>query len=112
MGEKGGGRRNEALDLSVYSLALVIVLGAERLNWKPPPVWAAEGAGNAFAIKQEAPDAEGETGETPPPSPAPARNVQRRAGEGPGVVGLTGGAEQDRDIRGFSTYSPRRSRQE
>jgi phage terminase large subunit GpA-like protein len=39
---KPGQHRNEALDLSVYALALVIaVLGAEKVaDWSNPPTWA------------------------------------------------------------------------
>ncbi|MBD8875427.1 phage terminase large subunit family protein [Roseibium polysiphoniae] len=46
---KKGKKRNEAFDLGVYALALVIVLKGERINWDRPPTWAAELDRNAFA---------------------------------------------------------------
>ncbi|WP_193778460.1 terminase gpA endonuclease subunit, partial [Pseudovibrio sp. WM33] len=52
-----GRKRNEALDLGVYGLALVLVLRAEKINWKRPPIWARRMETNSFAAlrpKQEA----------------------------------------------------------
>jgi phage terminase large subunit GpA-like protein len=63
--KRPGVRRNESLDLSVYALALVIVLGAEKIAWDRPPAWAAPGRGNAFAVGDAA-DPEGDA----PPEPA------------------------------------------
>jgi phage terminase large subunit GpA-like protein len=48
--KKPGIKRNEALDLSVYSLALAIVLGAESVNEDNPPAWARVGPDNAYAV--------------------------------------------------------------
>lgn len=57
-GEKGwekkpGVKRNEALDLSVYNLALIIVLGCEQIKENAPPAWALPDARNAFAVLNE-----------------------------------------------------------
>lgn len=49
--KRPGVRRNEALDLSVYALALVIVLDAERINFERPPAWARMDGENSFAIR-------------------------------------------------------------
>ncbi|WP_282129680.1 terminase gpA endonuclease subunit [Roseobacter litoralis] len=54
-GDKGwakrpGVQRNEALDLSVYALALAIVLEAEAINWENPPIWATPGHKNMMAV--------------------------------------------------------------
>ena len=48
--KRPGVKRNEALDLAVYDLALAIVLGAEKINWTRPPAWAVIGPGNSFAV--------------------------------------------------------------
>lgn len=64
--KRPGVQRNEALDLSTYSLALAIVLEAEAINWSNPPAWALPGPGNLMA---QAP--EGETPAKPDPA-APA----------------------------------------
>ena len=55
-----GGARNEAVDLSYYGKALVIVLKAEKIDWHNPPGWAAPGAASSLArpIGSERPDAE------------------------------------------------------
>lgn len=37
---KPAGARNEAFDLHVYNRAACIKLGAEKINWQSPPVWA------------------------------------------------------------------------
>ena len=57
-GKRPGVQRNEALDLSVYALALVIVLEAEAINWDSPPVWAKQGPSNHMAVAHQI---EGET---------------------------------------------------
>lgn len=44
-----GQRRNEALDLAGYGLALAITLGAERIDWSRPPAWALDGPQNAWS---------------------------------------------------------------
>ncbi len=48
--KRPGVKRNEALDLAVYDLALSIVLGAEKINPNRPPAWAVKGPGNSFAV--------------------------------------------------------------
>jgi phage terminase large subunit GpA-like protein len=58
---KPGVRRNESWDLAVYSAALAIVLGAERVDWSRPPAWAEVGPGNAWA----APEAQTGTAKAP-----------------------------------------------
>ena len=50
-----GVKRNEALDLAVYSLALAIVFGVEALNWDAAPPWARQGPDNPFAIRPKSP---------------------------------------------------------
>lgn len=62
--KKPGVKRNEALDLACYQLALAIVLGAERIDWTRPPAWALCGPGNAWS-------APGDAGKEPPPAPKP-----------------------------------------
>lgn len=52
--KKPGIKRNEALDLAVYDLALAIVLKVEKINWADPPAWAALGPGNSFAVNATA----------------------------------------------------------
>ena len=47
---KQGQKRNEALDLAVYSLALAIVLGVEKMDWENPKPWAALAEFNSFAV--------------------------------------------------------------
>lgn len=48
--KKPGVMRNEALDLSVYALALVIALGAERIKEDALPAWARPDRQNTFAV--------------------------------------------------------------
>lgn len=48
--KRPGVRRNEAIDLAVYDLALLIVLGVEKIDWNAPPAWALDGPGNSFAV--------------------------------------------------------------
>lgn len=50
---KPGKKRNEALDLGVYGLALVVALKGERIDWRRPPAWAATLERNAFAKLRE-----------------------------------------------------------
>ncbi|MBD8894031.1 phage terminase large subunit family protein [Labrenzia suaedae] len=86
---KKGKKRNEAFDLGVYALALVIVLKGERINWNRPPAWAAELEKNAFArVRPMASDHEEATGDggtaeveteaetATPESPKPERQVR------------------------------------
>jgi len=56
--KRPGVSRNEAMDLAVYDLALLIVLGCEKIDWNAPPVWALSGPRNSFAV-------------LPPPEAAP-----------------------------------------
>ena len=35
-----GKRPNEAFDLVAYALAVLIIIGAEKINWSRPPAWA------------------------------------------------------------------------
>jgi phage terminase large subunit GpA-like protein len=75
-----GVRRNEALDLSVYNLALGLVLGVEGINWQSPAApWAVEGPANSFAIVS-APDVEGEAAPAEPVAskPRPRRRPASR----------------------------------
>ncbi|WP_068310466.1 phage terminase large subunit family protein [Polycladidibacter hongkongensis] len=67
-----GRKRNEALDLGVYGLALVLVLRAEKINWKRPPVWARSMETNSFAAPR------------PSLAEAPATGSRDLAGEGAG----------------------------
>lgn len=64
---KKGKKRNEALDLMVYALALAIVLKCERINWDRPPAWAETLERNSFAFARsmasDQPDGEGVEGE-------------------------------------------------
>lgn len=48
--KRPGVKRNEALDLAVYDLALAIVLGAEKIDWSRCPSWAVIGPSNSFAV--------------------------------------------------------------
>lgn len=72
--KKPGVKRNEALDLAVYDLALAIVLGVEKIDWSRPPAWAVIGPGNTFAILVT--DADGQ--EVPATLEAPVRKKKRR----------------------------------
>lgn len=49
-----GKKRNEALDLSVYGLALVTIMKADRIDWTRPPAWAAVLSKNSFASARKA----------------------------------------------------------
>lgn len=80
--KKPGVQRNEALDLSVYALALVIMLGGERIREDSLPAWARPDRLNTFAA--DYPAAASSAGRlvealsaladasTAPPKPAPA----------------------------------------
>lgn len=61
--------RNEAMDLSVYGLALAIVLKAEKIDWAAPPAWAGALERNPFAVALE--DRPAETA-APAPAERPA----------------------------------------
>lgn len=68
--------RNEALDLSVYALALVIVLEIEAVDWTRPPVMLRDGPDNARAIPLAPPD------ETEPAAEETQTTKPRRSGWG------------------------------
>ncbi|MBO9467053.1 phage terminase large subunit family protein [Tropicibacter sp. R15_0] len=74
--KRPGQVRNEALDLSVYSLALVIVLEAEAINRDDPPNWALPGRGNLMAIdlpkseNRDVTDEQGQVEQAEPTAPA------------------------------------------
>lgn len=53
--------RNEAIDISVYGLAVAIHKGAEKINWDSPPRWAEASQLNDFAVMLN----EGEQGAAP-----------------------------------------------
>ncbi|MFS8181479.1 phage terminase large subunit family protein [Pseudovibrio denitrificans] len=57
-----GVKRNEALDLGVYGLALVLVLKGEKINWKRPPIWARRMETNSFAALRPKQETDPETG--------------------------------------------------
>ena len=80
---KKGMKRNEALDLAVYGLALVIVLKAEKISWDRPPVWAEELGRNSFAVlpsPEEMLFEEEEPTSKAPASPRVARRPRRKRG--------------------------------
>jgi phage terminase large subunit GpA-like protein len=76
------GLRNEALDLSVYSKGLVIVLKGEKIDWSHAPAWAAEMPANNYAeasidvVAATAPAAD-PASELSDPAPAPAPRPRR-----------------------------------
>lgn len=51
--KRPGQKRNEALDLSVYGKAVVIIKGGEKIDWSNPVDWAAPMDKNAFAVRIE-----------------------------------------------------------
>lgn len=57
---KPGKKANEAFDLCVYNLALLIILKVEKINWLAPPVWAESWDTNMLVIQpdSEAPQAQ------------------------------------------------------
>ncbi|MBB2698945.1 UNVERIFIED_ORG: phage terminase large subunit GpA-like protein [Rhizobium esperanzae] len=86
--ERKSGLRNESLDLAVYGKSLAIVLKAERIDWKRPPMWAAPLEKNAYAVKVGAAAVAADADEdAPAPAPvaiaapaqktAPRRRVRR-----------------------------------
>lgn len=76
--KRPGVKRNEALDLAVYNLALFIVLGCEKIKWTKPPAWAVIGPENTFAVQDQdaAPEA-GEVSDTPKPKRRRTRRARR-----------------------------------
>ncbi len=75
-----GVKRNEALDLAVYDLALAIVLGVEKIDWSNPkscPGWALIGPDNTFAVLDLEADQELEAEVTAPIKP---KKPKRRRG--------------------------------
>lgn len=76
-----GVKRNEALDLAVYDLALFIVLGAEKINQDRPPTWAILGPGNSFAV-QDIETKEESTAEFNEPKKKTKRRAPRRKFDG------------------------------
>lgn len=71
--KRPGVNRNEALDLSVYNLALAIVLEAEAINWDRPPAWAQPGPGNLLAREAEPQSPEPGVKDEPAPQPEQPR---------------------------------------
>ena len=69
--KRPGVQRNEALDLSVYSLALVVVLEAEAINRDHPPNWATPGIRNLMAVPYTDADGNEKMGTLAPPVTAP-----------------------------------------
>jgi phage terminase large subunit GpA-like protein len=78
--KRPGVKRNEALDLSVYNLALAIVLGAEKLDWARPPAWAIAGPENSFgrAVSKSVDDPGAGT-----PAPAAVEAIAQRKARRP-----------------------------
>lgn len=76
--KKPGVRRNEALDLSVYSLALAIVLGAEAVDWRAAPPWARPARENGFAVPLGGPEGEAEVPAAKPVARAVVKRARRR----------------------------------
>lgn len=68
--KRPGVQRNEALDLSVYALALVIMLGGERIREDALPAWALPDRRNTFAADHPA-AAPRDPGAAPAAEPAP-----------------------------------------
>ena len=79
--KRRGVQRNEALDLSVYALALAIVMEAEALDRDNPPLWARPGPGNQFAVASVGGFEDLPT-EAAPSAPAARGWVVRRPGGG------------------------------
>lgn len=74
---KEGQKRNEALDLAVYSLALAIVLGVEKIDWKKAPDWTAEVDRNSFALRLD-----GDQKNDPEPVAVPQQRRRRIRSKG------------------------------
>lgn len=60
---------NEGLDLMGYARAAMIRIGAERINWQAPPIWASDWDTNPFVVQ---------TSESPAPTAAPRAAGGRR----------------------------------
>lgn len=71
--KRPGVKRNEALDLSVYSLALALALGVEDVDPAKPPRWCVPGPDNMMARPLEGAEAK----ETPEKPPAKVRKKKR-----------------------------------
>lgn len=71
---KAGNGANEAWDLLGYGLAQMVALGAERIDWDAPPIWARADQTNRFAVI-------GDVDPDPAPEPAAetAAPARRRA---------------------------------
>lgn len=52
--KRPGVKRNEAMDLAVYAMALAITVGCERVDWARPPAWALTGPENAWSAPETA----------------------------------------------------------
>lgn len=50
---KPGKKANEAFDLCVYNLALLILLKVEKINWEQPPAWAESWDTNMLVIQPD-----------------------------------------------------------
>jgi phage terminase large subunit GpA-like protein len=74
--KRPGVKRNEALDLAVYDLALAIVLGAEKIDWSRCPAWAVIGPSNSFAV-HDLEDGHALEGEVRTKRPAKRRKAKR-----------------------------------
>lgn len=104
-----GRKRNEALDLGVYGLALVLVLRAEKINWKRPPIWARSMETNSFAAlrpKQEAEPATGSkdlAGESVCENPPVPAQTEAPEGEAPETI------EKDEKQAVQTTVKPKRA---
>ncbi|MBW4709585.1 phage terminase large subunit family protein [Roseobacter sp. YSTF-M11] len=73
-----GVKRNEALDLSVYALALAIVLEIEAVDWEKPPAVLTIGPDNPRAVPLGDPDNLVEDPEGPDvPAPQPKAKARR-----------------------------------
>lgn len=80
--KRAGVNRNEAMDLAVYDLALMIVLGVEKVNWNAPPVWALAGPRNPFATFDLAPPVLSDDAAPDHPAPSPPSKKRRPARRG------------------------------
>lgn len=68
-GKRPGMKRNESLDHLVQARAVMIQLGAERIDWAAPPAWALGGSANAMA------QADAPSDDAPAPSGAAPENT-------------------------------------
>ena len=72
--KRPGQKRNEALDLSVYGKAVVLIKGGEKIDWASPVDWAAPMETNAYAVRIEGAQIEAPVvapEEPEPPKPTP-----------------------------------------